>query len=280
MEAKIKTKSFIVCPTCDKPTNSSADHLLGNTTDVTFGPWSCNHCGESFRGVVQLDHSIQIEKVGGDRYLPTLDLLVIPPQDKPIYFLRRGRRTFKPGEVLDDVKDNARYYYNEHSCPTNWMDGFKTIAFDGDGDPHGVIRYVNSMMPEDYAKIEEKIKESFGHTKGSSCGDSTYATLVTAFPEVAKALDPDFIDEGILDLIGDSAPGRRVTSTRVKILDNAPAGPMRYQVCIVTEDGTEEPQAVTVYGDLAVLIGQHYGREYRVKLEEDVVTKCYLINSL
>lgn len=280
MKATFEVKRYIVCPHCEKTTERSVDHLLKEENlPRTFGALSCNHCHEEFKGVIQMDHSIDIEKVfGGSKYLPTMDLLVIPPQDKPIYLLRRGNRTFKPGEVLNDVKDNARYYYNEHSCPTNWMDNFETIAFDGDGDPHGVVRYLNSIMPEDYAKIEAEINAAYGLGNGSSSGDSDYAILVKAFPEVAEQLDPNFIDDGILDLIGDPPPGKRVVSTRVKLLDNAPAGPMRYQVCVVTEDKTEEPQAVTVHGDLAVLIGQHYAREYRVKLEEDVVTKRYLTN--
>lgn len=71
-----------------------------------------------------------------------LDVLVLPPQTKPVYFVVEGSRW--EGEPWSDESDPvelARFCYEEHSCPTNW---FEPVAmhFDGDDDPHGLIEFV------------------------------------------------------------------------------------------------------------------------------------------
>lgn len=281
MLATFETKNYIICPHCGKSSGCSVDHLLEEKLPRDFGDWGCKVCHESFEGKISADKTITIEKVfGKSKYLPVMDLLVIPPQDKPIYLLKRGDHSFAPGKVLEDIKDNARYYYEQHSCPTNWMDNFETISIDDDGDPHGLIRYVNSMMPEDFEKIVNQIKAERGHTGGSSDGDCDYTILATAFPEVRKKLDPDFVDDGILDLIGDPVPGKRVVTVSVKHTANEPGGPERYTVALVMEDGTEEKQAAVREGDLAVLIGEHLCLEWRAKLETDEHTKRYVFSSV
>ena len=70
----------------------------------------------------------------------TYDLLVLPPQDKPVYFIV---------ERDDDDKYNQtdagrKFLYESHSCPTNWLKPIYMVH-DGDSDPHGLIRYVANM---------------------------------------------------------------------------------------------------------------------------------------
>ena len=66
------------------------------------------------------------------------DLMVLPPQDKPVYFIV---------QTDDNPKYNSdehlKFMYESHSCPVNWLEPVYMVH-DGDSDPHGLIRYVGS----------------------------------------------------------------------------------------------------------------------------------------
>lgn len=78
----------------------------------------------------------------------TYDLLVLPPQDKPVYFI--VERDDDPDYNEDDA--SRKFLYESHSCPTNWLQPIH-IVYDGCSDPHGLIRYVanrkESELPPD-----------------------------------------------------------------------------------------------------------------------------------
>lgn len=82
------------------------------------------------------------------KYTKTYDLLVLPPQDKPVYFI--VERDDDPRYNQDDA--SRKFLYEMHSCPTNWLKPIY-MFHDGDPDPHGVIRYVankkSSELPPD-----------------------------------------------------------------------------------------------------------------------------------
>lgn len=48
------------------------------------------------------------------------------------------------------------FLYEEHQCPTNWIDDVQEIFFDGSDDPHGLFRYVDSSSEtrEGFEQIE------------------------------------------------------------------------------------------------------------------------------
>ena len=107
-----------------------------------------------------------LEKVAC-RFSKTLNLLALEPHDRLIYFVVAGMRYHeRPG---DDV-DSSRYFYEEHSCPTNWISKTVMISVDGDTDPHGFLTFVRSVpmptMPGDPNEDD--------------------ALMIAAFPEVAS----------------------------------------------------------------------------------------------
>ncbi len=71
------------------------------------------------------------------------DLLVLPPTDKPIYFIVER-------EDNPDYREPShwKFAYESHSCPTNWLDPVH-IVHDGDSDPHGLIRYIGTKLEAD-----------------------------------------------------------------------------------------------------------------------------------
>lgn len=132
------TKTFIICPHCDAHTNSSIDHFQKGES---FGPWHCDECGRQFQGKAN-GKETQVSKVNGDFFSKTLDLLVLPPIDKPVYFVLEGKRYH---DHLNDDYDGKQFFYEEHSCPTNWIRNTIMIANAGDTDPHGLLQFVRSI---------------------------------------------------------------------------------------------------------------------------------------
>ncbi len=137
-----RTTTYAVCPSCGKDAGT-VDHLLGIAVVKTA--WYCDHCGERYSLDFKADGSVQIEQMPGERIVKTFDVLRLPPQDKDVYFIVSGMR-FEPGE------NHAEYFYESHSCPTNWLRP-EMVYHDGDSDPHGLIKFVarrdQSEFPED-----------------------------------------------------------------------------------------------------------------------------------
>jgi hypothetical protein len=144
MKAEIYMKPQIVCPNCQNHEGFSCEHIL-NGERRQFGPWFCDDCGHSITGKLAADGTIDIE-VGPERSIKTLDLLVLPPQSTPVYFVVQGaRHEGRQGPawfIKDrDEADHKKYLYETHSCPTNW---FKPVVIyiEGDNDPHGFLDFV------------------------------------------------------------------------------------------------------------------------------------------
>ncbi len=74
----------------------------------------------------------------------TYDLLVLPPQEKPVYFI--VERDDDP--EYNQTDDARKFLYESHSCPTNWLQPIYMVH-DGDSDPHGLIRYVGNRKASD-----------------------------------------------------------------------------------------------------------------------------------
>jgi hypothetical protein len=76
----------------------------------------------------------------------TLNLLrLFTRSGEPVYFVVEGCAIHDANEPL-----NHSYFYDEHSCPTNYVQ-VAAIMTREDDDPHGVFEYVRSVwMPHDY----------------------------------------------------------------------------------------------------------------------------------
>lgn len=141
MKATLRTRTVTVflCPHCGKGEHSAA-HLPAG---ATFGPWYCRECGGSFSGVIGADGDISLA-LERERKVPTLDVLVLPPQAKPVYFVVEGMRFTGGRRTVDDEAESKRFFYESHSCPTNWLRP-EMLYHDGDADPHGLIEFVRSV---------------------------------------------------------------------------------------------------------------------------------------
>lgn len=140
-----KTKRYFTCPNgCEH--EFFIEHLLTKGdpcvapegTTRTAGPWYCDDCGDSWN-IEYTTHSIDVTRSKLPRQIKRHVVLEIPPLASPIRFRITTMRdpTFDAG--------NSEYLYESHSCPTNWLRDIDIMEFDGDQDPHGVIRFVNQF---------------------------------------------------------------------------------------------------------------------------------------
>ena len=140
MKATIKTKRFAACPNgCELGRDGigCVDHLIDRKGSA--GPWYCEVCGHGwwleFDGAGGLELSAWKEKL-----IRRIVMLELPPQTKPITILLKEQHIRFNADDEED-QDGLRYYYDEHTCPTNWM-RVGAVVFDGREDPHGLFRFV------------------------------------------------------------------------------------------------------------------------------------------
>ncbi len=106
--------------------------------------WYCDACGQRYELVFDPSYAdgVEVTLLPGERTVKTLDLLVLRPQDKPVYFVVEGSRLEGMADPEGyNEEDGKRFMYEEHSCPINWLRP-EVIYHDGDADPHGIIKFV------------------------------------------------------------------------------------------------------------------------------------------
>jgi hypothetical protein len=184
-----KPEVYIACPFCGEGEHR-VDHLFPDAKKAKegfypAGPWSCGNskCLQAFNLRVFADESVQVaEHVRKDD-----DVWA------PIYVLmRRGdlfilldvryhinREAFFAGEpISEEDLDHIRYYYEESTCPTNWMQGkVHLLSLDGDTDPHHAFDFVA-------AKTHREVWKDIDGREPSVRGSENEDVLVAAFPEL------------------------------------------------------------------------------------------------
>jgi hypothetical protein len=86
-------------------------------------------------------------------------LLKLEGAEKPLFFVMEERYG-SPAE--EDYQSHRRYFYEEHSCPTNWIGDCVAVIENGDTDPHGYLTFVRSApVPPGTQRDEENWEEIF-----------------------------------------------------------------------------------------------------------------------
>jgi hypothetical protein len=159
------TKRHVVCPACDKPAGT-IDHMIEDA--IRLGEpsmicgWYCEHCGWEYRGHVFADGTAKVDKTG-KRKIETRALLKLEPLKGDVYIEVEGMTFLGVGETIDgkDLVEDSRYYYEEGTCPTNYLGSIREI-WEGDYgmDPHGLFKLIDVVpAPPEYTGVP--IDESF-----------------------------------------------------------------------------------------------------------------------
>ena len=128
-----------VCPHCGRVAGR-LDHLLAMaaTKPYNFGSWICHSCNHYYAGTLSIidgTPSVTTVKPDKPKSEEVYDLLVLPPQDEPVYLIVST-------EDYGHKDRDQSFYYNEHTCPTNWIKNVVGIVIGADSDPHGLFEFV------------------------------------------------------------------------------------------------------------------------------------------
>lgn len=47
-------------------------------------------------------------------------------------------------DTKEDFESHMQYFYDEHTCPTNWTSEIEEISVGADHDPHGIFEFVSA----------------------------------------------------------------------------------------------------------------------------------------
>lgn len=137
------------------------DVLRDGKTKVV-GPWSCKNCGNGIEWTVVFssdsDYKVtyKIAKECEIKRLVLLDL-DIDGLEKPIQIVVHGMR-FEPKYGLCKSQSEAdEYFYNEHTCPTNYLQSIEIIIEGDNADPHGIFKFNKAIDLDD--ELKSKICE-------------------------------------------------------------------------------------------------------------------------
>jgi hypothetical protein len=156
-----RTIRYFPCPICNKD-EFRVDHLKNTGKPQPF-KWNCSTCGRT-TSFVYMDGDIQDVKDAGD-CVPKLVLLELRPEDlkKTLRLLVKGYRHHRSdGDYSDDA-----YYYEGHTCPTNYLRDVQKVYLGDDDDPHGLFRFVRSFVPVNawdrdvVEAVSDKLVEAF-----------------------------------------------------------------------------------------------------------------------
>jgi hypothetical protein len=118
------------------------------------GPWYCKECGRGIRWEVSVPDITggQVEVVGiitEESKIEQLVLLKLNKDCQDLHLVVRGMR-FPP---RDKNIEAERYYYEQHTCPTNYLTQAEVVILDKeDADPHGIFEYIAATDLDDELK--------------------------------------------------------------------------------------------------------------------------------
>ena len=154
MKVYTYAKRYFRCLACEKG-EMSIEHLIDSPQKLSWGPWYCSECGMGHKGTAG-EGSVDAELAGG-RKEDALVLLKLDPGAGTVYLTVRSPRFLSNRTSLEgkaQYDDGDRYYYNEHTCPTNYLRNVVEILQvlpDGtsSADPHGIFEYQGTAPPYD-----------------------------------------------------------------------------------------------------------------------------------
>ena len=147
-------QEFIICPWCEEESGCRVDHLYGGTNFQRIGPWYCNECRKPIMGKINAPGDVEITKGDDSKrsFSRSMALLKFEGKDGPVFFVMdHDRYRDSSDETDEDNQNHQRYFFEEQSCPKNWLRDCAAVIQDGDCDPHGFLDFVRAVdVPNDF----------------------------------------------------------------------------------------------------------------------------------
>jgi ribosomal protein L37AE/L43A len=157
------SQEYILCPHCGEKSGQRICHLY-DQTPRRFGPWACENCDKYFSGTVNAPSDVTLVKEDKPPKKRLLTLLKFPGKDGDVFFIQ-NHFDYGHSDPYDELQSHNQYFFEEHSCPTNWLRNTAVVVQNGDHDPHGFLEYVRTVRVEkdfdedDYELVEKTFPE-------------------------------------------------------------------------------------------------------------------------
>jgi transcription elongation factor Elf1 len=127
-----ETIFYSVCPNCNKK-GSSINHLIKENIETK---WFCDNCGIQYN--LKIENGKMFTSKTDNYKIKTLVML----KNNNIALIVEGMCFYENKGCCDDD-----YFYNEHTCPVNYMRNVKMVIDlkNLDNDPHGIFEYVTTV---------------------------------------------------------------------------------------------------------------------------------------
>lgn len=134
----ISTTRSVECPEC-KEGSWVIEHLFAANFNDRKCTWSCGKCSARFHFLVKDGvFTLTPTKQDSSRCL----VLLRHNHDKKTLIVVKGY--IHGNDDYITAAGHKRYYYEEHTCPTNFL-GVMKISREGDQDYHGIFEYVRHV---------------------------------------------------------------------------------------------------------------------------------------
>lgn len=134
-----KLRLYVPCPSCIEG-STRADQLPINQS----ANWTCNDCRKSFYIKRLSETDFETYSIAGKKDTPVVITLESVTEPKITLKLNTWKYSYSQNDTKEEYDHHSRYFYDEHTCPTNWVHEIIEIIFEGDHDPHGVFRFVSA----------------------------------------------------------------------------------------------------------------------------------------
>lgn len=143
---------FCICPWCGEQSGCRVDHLYGDRLPTKAGPWYCGECRQPFDVRVKAPGDVELTKTTMlGEFSRAMNLLRFDGKDGPVFFVMDKDRYREGDQSPTEFQDSQRFFFEEHSCPTNWLRDCVAVIEDGDCDPHGFLTFVRAVdVPQDF----------------------------------------------------------------------------------------------------------------------------------
>jgi len=145
-----ETRIYAPCPWCHKKASDITYHIE-HAPCGPFPPWHCNACGRLYVVQIGADKAVHVNRKDGEATYSTLVLLRIPAYSEPIYLVVSATQ-YRPEEPCGE---GDAYFYDEYTCPSNWLGDVEVVIQGDSTDPHGIAQWVASIPAGDLLDEDE-----------------------------------------------------------------------------------------------------------------------------
>jgi hypothetical protein len=137
MIVQAKVQLHVPCPGC-----LNGKHRADQLSIEQSTRWTCNECHLEFN-IKRISEYYFETGLTGRKETPITVTLQSITEPKITLKLNTWKYAHSQDMSEEDFRENSRYFYDEHTCPTNWVHEIEQIEFNGDTDPHGVFEFVS-----------------------------------------------------------------------------------------------------------------------------------------